>query len=173
MQHTLDRRQKGFTLVELLLYVAVSSTLLLVTSLFLQTLLESRIKNQTITEVEQQGLQIIQAITQTLRNADSVSAPGQGTSAASLTLATYTPGLNPTVFDLSGGTIRVKEGAAAAIPLTNARVTASSLLFSNLSRTGTPGVVRIQFTLSHVNPSGRNEYAYSRSFVVSASLRHP
>ena len=59
----------GFTLVELLLYVGISSAILLASSLFLATLLESRIKNQTIAEVEQQGLAVMQIITQDIRNA--------------------------------------------------------------------------------------------------------
>ena len=61
--------QTGFTLIEVLLYVGIFSILLISTSVFVATLLESRIKNQTIAEVEQQGLQVMQIITQTVRNA--------------------------------------------------------------------------------------------------------
>src|SRR3990167_11517142 len=78
----------GFTLIELLLYVAISSVMLLITSLFLQTLLQSRIKNQTIAEVEQQGLAVMQLITQAARNADSINSPATGASAVSLSLNT-------------------------------------------------------------------------------------
>lgn len=163
----------GFTLIELLLYVSIASIMLLVTSLFLSTLLQSRIKNQTIAEVEQQGLQVMQIVTQAVRNTDTINSPAQGASAASLSLNTYTVGNNPTVFDLSSGTIRIKEGAAAVIPLFNSRLTASALTFQNLSRTSTPGTVRIQFTLTHVNPEGRNEYSFTKTFIGSATLRQP
>ncbi len=165
--------QKGFTLVELLLYVAIAGIILLTISLFLQTLLESRVKNQTIAEVEQQGLQAMQLITQTLRNAAVINSPSTGTGTTTLSVNTYTGANNPTVFDVSGGVLRVKEGAAAAIPLTNSRVTVSTLSFQNFSRSGTAGTIRIQFTLSYVNPSGRNEYSYSQIFYASASLRQP
>jgi len=168
-----QHKSAGFTLVELLLYVAISGVILLVTTMFLQTLLESRIKNQTIAEVEQQGIQVMQIITQTVRNADVLNSPTIGASATSLSVNTYTAGNNPTVFDLSGGVIRIKEGAGSAIALTNARVTVSDLNFQNLSRSGTPGTIRISFTLSHVNPSGRNEYAFSKVFTGSATLRQP
>jgi len=165
--------QQGFTLIELLLYVAIFSVLLLTISLFLQTLLESRIKNQTIAEVEQQGLAVMQLITQTIRNADTINSPAQGTSNTSLSINTYTAGLNPTVFDLSGGALRIKEGVSTVVSLTNSRVTASSLSFYNLSRSSTPGVVRISFTLTAVNNSGRNEYNFSQTFYASATLRQP
>ena len=166
-------KQKGFTLIELLLYVGISSVMLLAISVFLSTLLQSRIKNQTIAEVGQQGLQVMQLITQTVRNADVLNSPLQGASASSLSLNTYTAGNNPTVFDLSGGAIRITEGATAAVILSNTRVTASALTFQNLSRANTPGTIRIQFTITHVNTEGRNEYQYTKTFVGSATLRQP
>jgi Tfp pilus assembly protein PilW len=163
----------GFTLIELLLYVGISSIILLITSLFLFTLLQSRIKNQTIAEVEQQGLQVLQIITQTARNAEAITSPLPGVSAASLTLDVITAASDPTIFDLSSGAIRIQEGAGAAVPLTNSRVTASALNFQNLSRASTPGTIRISFTLTHVNPEGRNEYSFTKTFYASASLRQP
>jgi len=165
--------QSGFTLVELLLYVSISSILLLVLSLFLSILLESRVKSQIIAEVDQQGAQVVQIITQAVRNATGVNIPVQGSSASTLSVSTYDAGLNPTVFDLSGGEIRMTEGVGSVVKLTNTRVTANGLMLTNLSRTGTPGVIRIQFTLTYVNNSGRNEYNYTRTFYASASLRQP
>lgn len=164
---------KGLTLIELLLYVSASSIILLITSLFLAALLQSRIKNQTIAEVEQQGLQVMQLITQTARNADSINSPTPGASDSSLSLNTYTALNNPTIFDLLSGAIRIKEGSGAVVPLTNSRVAASALTFSNLSWSSTPGAIRIQFTLAHVNPDGRNEYNFSKTFYGAASLRQP
>ena len=167
------KNKNGFTLIELLLYVAISGVILLITSLFLQTLLESRIKNQTIAEVEQQGLQVMQIITQTLRNADAINSPAQGASAATLSINTYTGANNPTVFDLGSGAIRIKEGVGAVIPLTNSRIVASALDFQNFSRADTPDTIRISFTLTHINPEGRSEYNFSKIFYGSASLRQP
>lgn len=164
---------KGFTLIELLLYVSIVSILLLVTSFFLFAILQSRIKNQTIAEIEQQGLQVMQIITQTARNAEVITSPAQGTSTSSLTLDVITAAADPTIFDIAGGAIRIKEGTSSAVALTNLRVNASALTFYNLSRTNTPGVIRIQFTLTHVNPEGRNEYSFTKTFTASAALRQP
>ena len=169
----ITKSQQGFTLIELLLYIAISSVILLVISVFLSTLLESRVKNQTIAEVEQQGVQVMQMITQTLRNADIINSPATGASASSLSVNTYTAGNNSTIFDLSGGVIRIKESAGAVVSLNNARVTASALTFQNLSRASTPGTVRISFTLTSVNSSGRNEYNFTKTFTGSATLRQP
>jgi hypothetical protein len=75
------------------------------------------------------------------------------------------------VFALSGGTITMTEGAGAAVSLTNNLVNVSGLSFSNLSRASTPGTVRIQFTITYINNSGRNEFDYSKTFDSNASLR--
>ncbi len=138
--------QSGFTLIELLLYVSIVGAIVFSFSGFLSLLMQSRVKNQTIAEVEQQGVAVMQLITQTGRNATDIN---------------FT-----STFDLSGGTIRQNS-----IALTNSRIVASSLTFQNLSRPNTPGTVRIQFTLTHINPSGRNEYDYNKTFYGTASLR--
>ncbi len=164
---------KGYTLIELLLYVGISAGVLLVSTFFLQALFESRIKNQTVDEVEQQGLQVIHLITQTIRNAENITSPIIGSSSSSLTLDVSDIVDDPTIFDMSSGTIRIIEGTGSAISLTNSRVAASSLLFQNLSRLDTPGSIRVSFTLTHVNVSGRQEYEFSKTFYASASVRQP
>jgi Tfp pilus assembly protein PilW len=169
---TLNKRN-GFTMVELLLYVGIASVMLVVISVFLTMLVSSRIKNQTIAEVEQQGLQAMQIITQSLRNADDINEPAFGNDAASLSFKTVTTENDPTIFTLVDGAIQIKEGAGAEVPLTNSRVIVSDLSFSNLSRADTPGTVRIRFTVTHLNFSGRNEYDFSKTFIGSASLRQP
>ncbi|HAZ17125.1 MAG: hypothetical protein A3H59_01905 [Candidatus Jacksonbacteria bacterium RIFCSPLOWO2_02_FULL_43_9] len=163
--------QSGFTLIELLLYISITSIILLAVSAFLSVLLESRIKNQTIAEVEQQGLHIMNIITQVARNAEAITGPLPSASAPFLTLDVAVSANDPTVFDLSGGTIRITEGVGSAASLTNARVIASAFNIQNLSRPRTPGTIRIQFTLTHVNPEGRNEYNVSKTFIGSATLR--
>lgn len=167
------KTQKGFTLIELLLYVGLASTMLMVSTLLLSTLLESRIKNQAIAEVEQQGLQVMQVITQAIRNAESITSPTIGGSDTTLTLDALDAGSDPTEFDLSSGAIRITEGAGSPIVLTNSRVVATGLEFQNLSRASTPGIVRISFTLTGVNPSGRQEYQFTKTFNASATIRLP
>ncbi len=162
---------RGFTLIELLLYLGLASVMMLTLAVFFSTMLSARVKNQAIAEVEQQGVQVLEIITQAIRNADAVNSPAVGASASVLSLDMFPVADDPTVFDLVSGAVRITAGAGAAVALVNSRVTVSGLAFQNLSRSGTPGTIRITFTLSHVNPTGRNEYEYSKTFYGSASLR--
>jgi len=163
--------ERGFTLVEVLLYLAISSIILGIISFFVFMMLETRVKNQTILEVEQQGLFVMQTISRTIRNAESINSPSVGASADSLSLSVFDALDNPTIFDVAGGSIRVKEGVAVPIALTSPRVVINNLTFYNLSRPGTPGVIRIMLNLRSYNPNGKNEYEFVKIFTASASLR--
>ncbi|MEK7583782.1 MAG: prepilin-type N-terminal cleavage/methylation domain-containing protein, partial [Patescibacteria group bacterium] len=161
----------GFTLIELIMYVAITSILVSLITLFLASLHEARIKSETVAEVEQQGLQVLQRMTHAIRNAQTITSPSAGSSGSSLTLDVVAATGDPTVFDESSGAVRITEGAGSAIPLTNDYVTVSALTFSNRTVAVTPGLVQITFTVSRLNMAGRNEYAYTRTFGTSVSLR--
>lgn len=171
MQRRTPTTVKGFTLIELLLYVALTSIMVGTISAFLFLTLQVRVKNQVINEVEQQGQQAMQRIAQVIRNASDITTPVQGASGSSATLVVTPAGNSPTSFDLSAGALRITQGAGAAVVLTNARVTASALTFTNLSRSASSHDLRIQFTLTAVNSSGRNEYDFAKTFTTSAHVR--
>lgn len=164
------RKLPGFTLIELLLYVGLLSILLFSTSAFLSILLESRVKNQTMAEVEQQGVQLMQILTQHIRNASAITVPALGASSSTLVLQVLAPN-NPTVFDISSSTLRIQQGGGNTIYLTNDRITVSEISFLNSAQTGTSGAVRIQFVLTAFRSSVKQEYAYTQTFVGGATIR--
>ncbi len=165
--------QKGFTLVELILYVAICSILLLTISSFLSFLLGARVRSQAITEVNQQGFQVMSLMTQTIRNGRSIQSPSMGNSSSTLSITTGDALLNPTVFTMSSSTvITIKEGSKTILPLTNSRVEVSALTFQNVSSaSSTEKIIRISFTIDYLNPLGRSEYSFTKSFSGSATLR--
>lgn len=96
-----ERLQQGFTLIELLLYISIVGTLLIAASLFFATVADSRIKNQSISEVDQQGNAALERITQAIRNASGVTAPTAGATGSILSLSVPTAAESPTIFDLN------------------------------------------------------------------------
>jgi type II secretory pathway pseudopilin PulG len=169
----LDQTNKtaGYTLIELLLYISLTGILLVSLAVFFGMSVDARIKTQSVTEVNQQGASAMDYLQQTVRNATSISAPAAAATAASLTVVVPTASLSPTVFNVNGTILQVKEGAAAAIPLTNDDVQITNLTFTNLTRSGTDGAVRISFTVSRTNIGGRNEYDYSKTFTTTVAIR--
>ena len=168
--HTQMQKQNGFTLIETVIYVGIATILLsLIVSLYYD-MQSARLKQQSIAEVEGQGLATLTLMTQTIRNAQVITVPATSTSATSLSVTTYLASTTPTIFDVSAGVLRVKEGAGAVVPLTSTQVYVSALTFQNLSRPLTSGTVKFQFTLQHATTTQQFDSTYAKTFYGSATL---
>lgn len=165
------KNESGVGLVELIIYISITTVLLLSISSFHSVVLKSRIRNRVVLEVDQQGTHLMNIITQTVRNAESINSPSAGSSVAVLSLDIAEASQDPTVFDSSDNAARIKEGSGDFIPLTNSHIVVSDLNFTNLSRTGTPGIIKIEFTVNYNKSDSSAEYNYSKTFYGSASLR--
>lgn len=161
----------ALTLLEILLSVALAALLAGIISLLIGMIWIGRGKAATISEVEQQGRDAMNTITQSARNADTIVSPAVGATSTSLTLTLFSPSLSPATFDVSSGVLRVAEGSSSPISITNSRIEATNVIFHNVSRSGTPGAIRITYTLRFQNDTGRNEYDYEKTFISTASLR--
>lgn len=167
-----SQRQQGFTLIELLLYIAISAVIMSGTLTLLILLMSSRVKNQTVGEVEGQGAYVMQEIGQSIRNASAITAPVPAASASGLTLDVVDTAKDPTTYSLSNGVVSIVEGNVKAISLNSNAVAVSGLSFQNLSLAGTTSqIVRVTFTVSYINKTGRAETEYSKTFYNSYSLR--
>jgi Tfp pilus assembly protein PilW len=163
--------KKGISLVETLIYISIFSIFILSVTTFMSSLSSSRLHNQIVLEVNDQGARVMKTITQTLRNASQVNSPTIGNTALNLNLVTYTSIKNPTIFSENNGVIYMKEGSGAEIALTNNKVIASDLIFSNLSRPSTPNIIKISFKLSSISTTTSPGGAYSFTFFGSGGLR--
>jgi len=169
----MPNNQQGFTLLELLLYVGICGIMLIGIVSFVIELETARVKQITISEVEQQGVQVMEYMTQALRNARVVNTPTPGTSAQSISFEVSDSANTPTVFSLSSGVLQVAEGPTPQVtPLTSAAVIVQNMTVENQAYTGGRDIITIQLTLSHTNPSGTSAYHYEQTFTGTAQL-HP
>ncbi len=163
--------QEGFTLIELIIYIAISSFVLGALFALYGSIYQLRVKNESIAEGEQQGQQIIQIISQTVRNAANINSPTAGTAGSILSLQTYSISTDPTIFTISNGIVSIQEGIGAPMALNSPKVTVSNLVFQNLARSGTHGIVKISFTINYTNGSTKVERNFIRNFYDSAAVR--
>lgn len=166
----IQRTQTGFTLIELLLYVAIIGTLLTAVMGFYGLALDARVKNQAIAEVNQQGSLVLDQITQSIRNASSVTAPAVAGSSSTLTLAVPTASLSPTTYTVNNSVLQITEGSGTAVALTSGDVKVTSVTFNNLTRSGTNGIVQVTITVAYTNTTGRTAYDYQKTFTTSAEV---
>ena len=162
-----NNSQRGISLVETIVYVAIFSIFVTGLAQFATTLSSTRLHMQGVLEVNDQGSQAIKLITQTLRNGSSVTSPSIGDSTNSLNLVTDTTMTSPTTFSLNSGVLYITEGTGSPVAMTNNKVVVSDLVFLNLSRPDTPDIVKISFTI----PSISTRDPYSVTFDASGALR--
>ncbi len=167
----IKQTKKAFTLIETLLYISLTSIILISITAFVGTLLSTRLRNQALSEVDQQAVQLMQYLTYTIKEAEGINSPTAGNVASTLSLDVVTPTDDPTIISLNSGTARVQEGGGPFINLNSNLVTISNLTFRNLSPSANTETIRIQFTVTYNNPSGRQEGEITRTYYGSATLR--
>jgi len=162
---------RGFTLIEFLLYITIVATVVLIAGGIGLNVLLGKAKLSALQEVSQNARFSIEKIAYEVRNAEAINSPAPGLASSTLSLQMAVAGVNPTVFDLSNGVLRIQEGTSDAINLTSSEVTVSSVQFLNVSYSGTPGTVRVEMTVTFTNPDNRQEYTVEQTFYTTANVR--
>ncbi len=163
-------RNKSFTLIELLIYTAIISLVLVLITGFFWNIVSGNIKENSYQEVQQNGRFVMTKITQEIKKAIGINSPVQGFSANSLSLMMSDSNLSPTIFSVSGGKLMIVQGTSAPIELTTDQIVVSNLQFTNLSYSNTPGTLRVEITLESLNPAGKTEYQASIDLKTTVSL---
>ncbi len=161
---------KGFTLIEFVIYTGIVASILVLMTGFLWNIIFGNIKETSYQEVQQNGRFALTKITQEIKKATGINNPLPGSFSDSLSLEMANPDLNPTIFNLSDGKLRITQGTFSPIDLTTDRVIVPNLLFTNLSYEGTPGTIRIGMTIEHLNPGSQIAYEASIDLQSSVSL---
>lgn len=160
----------GFTLVELIIYIALTSAV--VTSLILWVLNLSgvRNKNYSAAAVEANRQFIASIITREIKHADAVTQPAAGASGATLELDR--PGALPNaIFNLTAGILYLEIVGNAPVAVSDASVEITNLEFRNLTDAGdSRGSVWVHANLRY-RDSSSNDFNYERELTLTASNR--
>ena len=171
MDSSLSSSPRGFVLIEVVAYIAIVSCILVAIGTLTTIVNHARAKQIVEREVEDQGRQVLENILQTVRNSSGIVSPVSGSIEPLLSVTVDSSLASPTTFALSEETLNVTEGSAGAVSLTNSSVLVTEFFVQNLTRGGTPGTIRVHFTLSGTVTSGSVPFVYSQTFYGAASLR--
>lgn len=172
----MNKKNIGYTLIELLIVVAILGTVGFTATQIFFTVLQSTAKADLTREVKQNGDYAISNMEKMIRNAKSVSC-GSG----AIILENFETPATQTTFNLSGTVPQQIASSSAFIGgastsqgmLTNTKVSASALSFNCNSVAGKPDLVTISFTLSQANATAaRPEERASMNFQTTVSLRN-
>lgn len=162
------RTRPATTLIELLLFMAFFALSSGVILAFFFSTSEQRMRQHSISAVEQAGVKALQSLSTRVRTAERVLVPAIGQSGGILALQIADDILNPTVVGVLTGALTVGE-ANTLRALTSNEVTISNLSFRNTSVTSTRASVFIQFDVTRTLPLA-TPITYTRSFEALIPL---
>ena len=145
----ITQSQKGVTLIELLLYMGIFSTLLTVLVQLFGTIINVNLESQANAAVSQDGRYILNELTYTIRQANTISAPsGYGTANAGGTL-TFTTSGKTYSYTVSNNNLVVNDGTSTE-QINSYGTTVSNVSFTRLKTSGTTGenTITLSFTLT-------------------------
>lgn len=166
-------RTRGFTLLEFILYFALVAIVVTLVAAFSVDMIKTRAKTAAIAEVEQNMRFGMQRVLRSVRQATrlNVGASTFDSDAGVLSLDMLAAGATPTVFDLSGGVLRIKEGSGPATPLTSGDVTITRLRFSRDAQAGNNVAVTAEMTVVYKTASQDALFNYASSASATAVIR--
>lgn len=156
---------KGFTIIELLIYMGIFSIVLFVTLDFF--FLSQVVKGEVVQhqEVDRNARAALLEMTQTIREAANVSAPLLGLTGSSLSLNT-----GAISYTLNGGLLQKTEGGQTH-NLTADSVTIEDISFTSRGEAGEMPTVSIAFTIrTNTRIFGKPDYI-TKTFQTTVQLR--
>lgn len=165
------RHQKGFSLLELLVYIGILALMSVILSTAFVSLTRGRAQSTARSDVESNARFVLERITQDISAASSVTSPTLA--AASSTLSIVSSG-STIVYDVAAGILRRTEGAGAAERLTSTAISVETPTFTrienyNSTLAATTTSVRVTMTIRATNAAG--EGAYTTNLRTTVDLR--
>lgn len=165
--------QGGFTLVEMILYIAIVSIFMTGLVYFTWDVIYGRVKSFVHQEVNQNIRFASKRIAYEIKNAKSVTTPSSGsTNILELVMADGTR--NPTIINVADGRIQIGYGSSGNCPtvnpcfLTSNKVKVTGLTFTSLS-SGNSTNIKFSFTVS--SSGDRQEFNKSETYETAVELR--
>ena len=170
------KKQVGFTLIEVLIYLALFGIMFGGVMIAAYNVFESTGRNETKAMVQEEGDFLMAKIDWTISGAQSVTSPASGVSCVSpacpLSVIKWDTSIgNPVVVTMNGTNMTLSRGSSAAVTLNNDNVQVSNLSFAHNNDSGdgiAPESIQAQFTVSTKTANGS---AYSQIFKSTNYLR--
>lgn len=167
---------QGFTLIELIIYVSLTSLFLAGGVQFMWGVILTQAKSNVQQEVSQNLRWASQRIVHEIRNATGINRIDSNEICLAASDSTY----NPTRFYLDDGRLRIGWGGGSLDCsstandelLTSNKVRVSALTFEDLSTVeGDTQNIRFTVTIESTSPSGRPEWEKNQTYSSSVELR--
>ncbi len=168
------RKQVGFTLIELILYIALVTLMLSALIPFAWNVIEGGVKVSVEQEVYSQARYLSERIKKEIRDGSAINTCTYTASSGTLSIANLTGSLNPTVFAWTGAAtnqITISQGGGAATRIHSADTSVTAFTCTDYTGTNTDNV-QITFTLgTNYTGSASQEYSETINIELAAETR--
>jgi len=167
------KKNKGFTLVELIVYSGIVAVGFVAIIYFLLNIVNISVKAKSTLEVQYNARFATERISHEIRGATGINVAQSvfGSNPGVLSLEMADPLKNPTIFDVSENRLRIKQGSNPVYELTSDEVKVANLIFTNLSQTKTPENIKINLTIERVNPENNPDWQASEGLETAVAVR--
>lgn len=180
----IKNNNKGFTLIELIIYVGIAAAVLVLIVNFSWNVIGSGVKVNVSSELTQNGRLAMEKLTQEIHAAEDI-VTGSSTFASHpgvLTLDLAGSGTD-VIFDTYeksvtvGGSavtirkLRFKDGSADYVDITSDKIDLTNFVLTNLTRNNEAANINIEMTLEYVNPGEDPERERDLEIETSVSIR--
>lgn len=177
-KNTMKKNATGFTLVELILVIAIFSIIIASITSFFVLVIRGKGKSVTRVEAQEQARIAMNRMTYEIKRSTSASSSSKfdvniaTTSTSTFILVSSVSARNPTVFNVSNGILYMKYGTSASVALTSKDVSISNLMFSKYASTnGRSNGIVVSMTVYKADASGQtaNDVYYPLETAVEIS----
>ncbi len=156
----MTRDKKGYTLVELLVFVAISAVVAVSFISILVVIIRIQGQQSSAGEVDQQSGLLLQQLQYYVANSSLIDiAANTPTTTLKLRMASST--VDPTFITLASSTVYLQQGSGAATALTSNKVAVSNLSFVKGSNGSGHDSVNISFTMAYNSQNLQQLFAQS------------
>src|SRR3990167_10750024 len=165
--------QRGFTLIEILLYMALSTILVVLIGGIGANVFSGFVKVKAAEELRYNTQFVTEKIRSLVSQAESISVPVAGESSTSLTLRVSDVSKDPTIIDVSDGRVMLLEGEGEPQYISGTNVDVFGVEFSNVTYDEGVGSLQVILQMGLRNPEDRTVYFASSTTYTTVNLQYP
>ncbi len=165
-------KRAGYTLIEMIIYVAVLSLLASVLFASIIMVIQSFARVRAVRDLAESGRGALERVTYEIRRASAINDAGSvfNNPAGQLQLATTNDAGEATTitFGLSAGNLTLQEGVSAPVNLLSGHISVSSFTLAKWA-TSTAGAVKVELALSDDRLAGATPVMFRTTAVSRGS----
>jgi len=168
MNLNIAKNNQGFSLMELIIYMAIFSGFMIVIADLFFAITANSAREEARAEVQQNLRFAIRQIADEIYSASDIIQPTSGNPGNTLDLTVNGP---VTRFNVSSGTLqKIRELSTENITGDKVTVSAASPIFTRIENIGAKATIQINLQISY-NDNGRPDYKFSQTVRTAISLR--